>query len=276
MTASAASCAAQTPAQARAHAQLIFFAVALPGRLVPRSRILLSPARFRVLRYLKGHGPRIVKVQTAITAGARSGEYSYAEDGLQPRPGQHWLIYGQRTRSGSLTTSICSGSRQTGLLQVRDVLEGDGIGSVRFGASPTAVTGGLKRLLGPPSRPYKAGGVCNYDHTIRWGELSVNFRRSRFVGYSYGTVGPPHAPRHGLSLATIRGLQVGDTMIRGRRLYGPAFRISEANGGTWGVHTDRGPIDGFAWGTPRHGDVGPHSVVATIEAGAVGCPALSP
>ncbi len=257
---------------------MIFDAVALPGRSVPRSRILLSPARFRVLRYLKGHGPRIVKVQTAVTAGAHAGEYSYVGDDLQPRAGQRWLIYGQRTRGKALTANLCTGSHQTGSLQVRDMLAGDGIGRVRFGASPAAVIAGLKRLLGQPS-PYKPGGACNYDHTIQWPDLSANFERSRFVGYSYGmygTLGPPHAPRHGLSLATTRGLRVGDTMIRGQRLYGRAFWVNEANGGTWGVHTTHGLIDGFTWGTPKHGAVGPHSVVATIEAGAVGCAALSP
>lgn len=111
LTTSAASCAAQTPAQGRARAQLIFVAVALPGRFVARSRILLSPARFRVLRYLKGHRSRIVKVQTAVTAGAHRGEYTYVEDYLRPHAGQRWLIYGQRTRSSSITASICSGSR---------------------------------------------------------------------------------------------------------------------------------------------------------------------
>ena len=40
--------------------------------------------------------------------------------------------------------------------------------------------------------------------------------------------------------------------------------------------TERGRIDGFARGTPKCGDVSPQSVVATIDAGNVGCPALSP
>jgi len=279
LTTSAASCAAQTPAQDRARAQLIFDAIALPGRSAGRSGALLSPARLRVLRYLKGHGPRVVKVQTAITAGSHAGEYSYVEDHLQPHAGQRWLIYGQRTRGGALITSICSGSHQTGPPPPRDLLDGDGIGRVTFGASPGAVITGLKGLLGRPSSPYKRGGACDYDHTIQWGELTVNFQRSRFVGYSYGMYGtlrPPRPPRHGVSLATDRGLRVGDMMIRGQRLYGRAFSISEANGGTWYVHTARGLIAGFAWGNPKHGDIAPHLLVATIEAGAVGCAALSP
>jgi len=286
LTSSAASCAGQSAAQDRAHAHLIFDATTLPGPSDPRSRTLLSPAHFTVSRYLKGHGPTVVRVQTAVTPGPRSGEYSYVEDNLQPRAGQRWLIYGQRTRRGVITASICSGSHQIGPRPTRSTLAGDGIAGVRFGASPAAVTVGLRRLLGRPGRPYRPGGACNYDHTIQWADLSANFRRSRFVGYSYGmygTLGPPHAPRGALPLATVRGLQVGDTMVRGQRLYGGRFGFSQANGGTWGVPTPHGLIDGFTWGTPKHGgaagsggDVGPRSVVATIEAGAVGCPALSP
>lgn len=112
LTSSAASCAGGTGAQERAHARLIFDAIALSGRSAPQSGTLLSPARFRVSRYLKGHGPTVVMVQTAVTAGARDGEYTEAEDGLRPHVGQRWRIYGQRTRSGVITTTICAGSRR--------------------------------------------------------------------------------------------------------------------------------------------------------------------
>lgn len=158
-------------------------------------------------------------------------------------------------------------------------LAGDGIAAVKFGAPPAAVTAAVQRLLGSSSSPYKSGGACNYDHTIQWPELSANFKRSRFVGYSYGmygSLGPPHPPRHRLSLTTTKGLQIGDTLIRGQQLYGQAFKISGANGGTWGVHTPGGEIDGFNWNAKHSSDASPRSVVATIEAGAVGCPAQSP
>jgi hypothetical protein len=35
-------------------------------------------------------------------------------------------------------------------------------------------------------------------------------------------------------------------------------------------------MDGYAWGMPKHGDFSPQSLVATIDAGNVGCPAASP
>ncbi|MFL5864897.1 MAG: hypothetical protein ACJ780_29740 [Solirubrobacteraceae bacterium] len=109
---SAASCAAQTPGQDRARAEVVVDAVALPGRSAPRSRTLLSPARFRVLRYLKGHGSRVVEVETAVSATMHSGAYGVVEDGIQPRAGERWLIYGQRSGGRSIATGLCGGSRR--------------------------------------------------------------------------------------------------------------------------------------------------------------------
>jgi hypothetical protein len=54
----------------------------------------------------------VVKVETHVIAGRHGGEYIYTEDGIQPRAGQQWRIYGHRTLSGVITTSLCSGSRQ--------------------------------------------------------------------------------------------------------------------------------------------------------------------
>jgi hypothetical protein len=47
-------------------------------------------------------------------------------------------------------------------------------------------------------------------------------------------------------------------------------------GGTWSVRTTGGPIDGVAFTIPEHGHITRRSLVATIDAGTVGCPALSP
>ena len=83
-------------------------------------------------------------------------------------------------------------------------------------------------------------------------------------------------PARDQALATRRGLRIGDTLARGRQLYGRAFTMSPAQGGTWGVRTAGGRIDGYAWGAPKDGAVSPQSVVATVDAGDVGCPAVSP
>jgi hypothetical protein len=69
---------------------------------------LASPARMQVGRYLKGHGPRIVRVDTGITA--HRGRVTVSEDGIAPVAGQRWKLYLGGRRS-PYRTSICAGSR---------------------------------------------------------------------------------------------------------------------------------------------------------------------
>jgi len=180
--------------------------------------------------------------------------------------------------------------------RIRDVLTGDGIGRVKFGQSRVAVIAAVTRLLGPSSTSYKrVEAECGVDHAMIWvnwpvvsaygkhypldPELTVWFSHSRFVGYQYGELGTklaPRAPSLGTVLAATRGLTVGDELSRGRQLYGAAFRTSTAQGGVFLISAPAGRIDGYAWGSPRYGDVSLQSLVATIDAGNIGCPALSP
>jgi hypothetical protein len=188
--------------------------------------------------------------------------------------------------------------------RISDVLAGDGIGRVKFGQSRVAVVAAVTRLLGPSSTgllgPSSTGYMrvqaeCGVDHAMTWvnypvvsaygkhypldPKLTVWFSHSRFVGYQYdeqGTKLAPRAPSLGTVLATTRGLTVGDKLSRGRQLYGAAFRTSTAQGGVFLISAPAGRIDGYAWGSPRYGDVSLQSLVATIDAGNVGCPALSP
>jgi hypothetical protein len=170
-------------------------------------------------------------------------------------------------------------------------LNADGLGPIRFHAS----VGRLERLLlptlGQPDGGYQATlGACGVDHALTWPiilnpstgrpergeELTVLFHRGRFVGYQYG--GDAVRPDAGLRVhaRTAAGLAIGDTLATGRRLYGRAFRISTAQGGTWQASTPRGKLTGYAYGNPKVGDVSPRSRVASIDAGDVGCPAMSP
>ncbi len=183
--------------------------------------------------------------------------------------------------------------------RVSKVLTGDGIGRVRFGQSRVAVISAVTRLLGPSSTGYKRANAvlaeCGVDHTMIWPNwpmvsaygshypldtvLTVWFSHSRFVGYQYGefrNMPAPRAPSLGTVLATTRGLTIGDTFARGRRLYGAAFRTSTAQGGVFLISAPAGRIDGFAWQPPNYRGVSLRSLVATIDAGDVGCPALSP
>jgi hypothetical protein len=106
--ASAASCAALTPRQELAAARLVFIGRFAPGPTIRAGdrNILLSPARFHVGRYVKGHGPATLRVVTAVTAPGR-----FSEDGIEAQAGERWLIY-TNSKHGPYDTSICGGSRR--------------------------------------------------------------------------------------------------------------------------------------------------------------------
>jgi hypothetical protein len=110
-TASAASCVGLTRAQQLQAARKVMLGVMLRGRTVSDGGhlVLASPARMRVLRYIKGHGPRVVRVSTAVTP--RDGGVVVGEDGIEPRAGQRWRIYTISKRM-PYQTSICGGSRR--------------------------------------------------------------------------------------------------------------------------------------------------------------------
>jgi len=163
--------------------------------------------------------------------------------------------------------------------EVRDVLAGNGIATAKFGESRAAVTAALTPLLGAPVGGYKRFlGECGIDHKLQWREaLTVTFSRSRFVGYQYFGSGTSGAPSGQTALATTRGLNIGDTLAHGRRLYGASFTISAAQGGSWRVTTPRGRLEGYASEAPTaHSALSPQNLVASIAAGNVGCAALTP
>jgi hypothetical protein len=214
-----------------------------------------------------------------VFAGRRSGRYAAAGVGVAIVVGVLVLALGPRPSRASQPVSSTH-------RVVRDVLRAGGIGSVRFGASPTVARAAVDSLLGQDGRPYAVGHAsCGIDHAIKWSDqwtasgepaLTLYFGRSAFVGYQFGD--PPgssvlRSPPGGWSLATARGLRVDNTLEQGRKLYGPAFAISTAQGGSWSVRVHRGLLRGYASGVPGHGTV---TRVATIDAGDVGCPAVSP
>jgi hypothetical protein len=99
-----------TAAQELGAARIAFTGRMLAGRTVAlgRAHVLASPARVRVIRYLKGHGPRTVEVQTAAGRSATGGVVD--AEGIEPRVGQRWRIYSDQTRQ-PLPTNVCGGSR---------------------------------------------------------------------------------------------------------------------------------------------------------------------
>jgi hypothetical protein len=105
------SCIYQTEKQHRAQADVVFGGIFLRG---PATRgMLLSPARFRVVRYLKGRGPRRVRVQTAVRK-LGGDTYVWMSEGIDPRAGERWRIYGFKARNGVVRTSLCAGSGRLG------------------------------------------------------------------------------------------------------------------------------------------------------------------
>ena len=70
-----------------------------------------SPARLKVLRYIKGKGPKELSVETGSTRN-RNGTMTSTSVGIRPLPGETWLIYGLGTRKGAVITSSCAGSRR--------------------------------------------------------------------------------------------------------------------------------------------------------------------
>lgn len=153
---------------------------------------------------------------------------------------------------------------------VREILRGDGINQVTFGE---AASEGIARLQGviavKPTNRYYSLHTCDVDHGSKWPGFIAFFRRGRFVGYTYSGA---KLSRGEQRLATEKDLRVGDSLSRGTRLYGHAFSMSSVQGGAWSVNTSQGRLFGFASGLP----IGAHSTVLTIEAGNVGCPAMTP
>jgi hypothetical protein len=103
-----ASCVPMTEAEQRDGADVIFDGRALPGR--HDEGLLFSPARFEVVEYSKGDGPRIVEVMTAIQDEG-GGLRSTFSEGITPRAGETWRIYAERPPGDvPLMTSVCAGS----------------------------------------------------------------------------------------------------------------------------------------------------------------------
>lgn len=110
-TGGGAACASVSPSRYFASARVVFVGTMLPGPAVTigDQKVLTSPARMRVSRYLKGGGPVIVRVVTSVSndGGAVGAE------GIEPVAGQRWKIYTDSRRM-PYATSICDGSSPVG------------------------------------------------------------------------------------------------------------------------------------------------------------------
>ena len=170
----------------------------------------------------------------------------------------------------AMSASPSLGRRRHGTLTIHSVLHARRIGRAGFGMRPARLIHTLDRLLRHrPTERLHVVHACGVDHAIGWPGLVVFVRGGRFVGYSYR---PSYASHRVPILATARGLRVGDTLATGKRLYGRDFHSSRDHGGSWWASTPDGKVEGLASGWPQ----GPLGSVATIAAGDVGCPAVTP
>ncbi|HEY2769129.1 MAG TPA: hypothetical protein VGI87_01065 [Solirubrobacteraceae bacterium] len=113
MTGTSASCAGLKPSLQYSQARLVVLANALAGPTARRGakNVLLSPARMRIIRYLKGHGRSTITVQTAVTKHGTT--VTESEDAIEPVAGQRWHLF-LTGRRQPYRTSICAGSRRVG------------------------------------------------------------------------------------------------------------------------------------------------------------------
>lgn len=100
-----ASCVAMTVAQQRARADLIFDGIALDGPTYT------GIERFRVLRYLKGSGPRIVRISTGRRRHV-DGRGVVTSVSINAGKGETGRIYARSFKPGILQTNVCDGSRR--------------------------------------------------------------------------------------------------------------------------------------------------------------------
>jgi hypothetical protein len=99
-----ASCISLTAAQQRARADVIFDGIALENPTAT------GVQRLRVTRFLKGRGPRIVRVQTG-NLRRPDGSGSTTSVSLFVKRGERWRIFARGSARRTLRTSACDGSR---------------------------------------------------------------------------------------------------------------------------------------------------------------------
>jgi hypothetical protein len=101
----AASCIAMTPAEQRARANVIFEGVALEGPTAT------GVQRFRVRRYLKGAGPKVLRVATGEVRRA-DGSGTVTSVSIHVERGERWRIFARGSVRRVLHTNVCDGSKR--------------------------------------------------------------------------------------------------------------------------------------------------------------------
>lgn len=245
-TGATASCAALSPAQQFARARLVFVGVMLPGPVAQRG--LTSPAKMRVERYLKGHGPGTVSVRTATSI--RGSAVTVAEDGIEPQAGERWEIY-TVSRSQPFDTSVCGGSARVIPTPQRTPAATALALWRRFpvNANPRPIVPLGERIVLDPASGFPTGAA------------KLAYVEGQFVLHTALPPGPASSGRFHLVSATAayRRLRVGG--VNQHQAVSPLV-VRAVKPGSATFLTDRGPMRLPAWQFWFGGVADPASVLA--------------
>lgn len=174
------------------------------------------------------------------------------------------------------------GSQSAGRSPLGDPIQllGDGLGSIRFGTNEAHAVSQLNAFFGIKRGVLWAekgvlhemsGDDCHLDAVWAVPELSVYFSGQHFVGYTTRYLrlvatqiqAGIHAEFQGDG-----GLRLTDTVRQARLLYGGAFKVYGARGGSWSVATRSGTLTGSLLSPPAL--TGLSDQIDRISAGNIG------
>jgi hypothetical protein len=137
-----------------------------------------------------------------------------------------------------------------------------GFAGVAFGTPQKAAQGALVKLLGDPTKVADSGlpASCGVSASAEWKGLSAFYFKGEFAGYEY----------RGADVEAPSGLNVGMSVAAAKQAAGRDFSTSFAQGGSWELETSAGKVFGYLDAVP------PKGRIATIDAGSVGCPSMTP
>jgi len=111
------------------------------------------------------------------------------------------------------------------------LLNGNGLGVARYGATFSSATKAISAVLGKPTGHPTAGCTGEYAQTA-WHDLVVQFVAGRFRGYRYldggeRAVAPTGAVLRSVRprLATATGISLGSSLADAQRAYGVLRRV---------------------------------------------------
>jgi hypothetical protein len=138
-----------------------------------------------------------------------------------------------------------------------------GFGDIAFGTGEDAAQAALVKLLGEPKKDVTRSGLpaaCRVSSSAEWEGFTAFYFNGAFTGYEY----------RGADLEGPDGLNVGMSVAAAKESAGKDFSTSFAQGGSWLLHTPSGKLFGYLDAVP------PKARIASIDAGAVGCSAMTP